>query len=113
VDPAAIDARACSYLREQARIAAQKPPPSGRYTKIVGQKADCTGRSVTRVYAVDPLGKRGRRELGAAVQSMSDKLWCSSAYFRLLIGRGWTFSLEFREAGEASVIAATTRQCPG
>jgi hypothetical protein len=111
MDPAALDARVCALFRRDEKRIAETKPQSGRRTKLIEQSVDCTGRSVKQVYEMDSFQKGDRRDFRVHLQSMSDKMWCSSALFRAMVGRGWTFRMEFKEVGDPSVIGATTRKC--
>lgn len=109
--PAALDARACALFRRDEKRIAETRPQSGSRTKLIEQSVDCVGRSVKQVYEMDSFRKGDRADFRAHLQSMSDKMWCSSPMFRAMVGRGWTFRMEFKEAGDPSVIGATTRKC--
>jgi hypothetical protein len=111
-DRAAFEAPACAILRREAGKAAQLEPQSGGM-KLVELSVDCDRRSVRHVFEMDRFGKDDRRDFHPHFQSLSDMMWCSSPYHRRLIGRGWTFRSELREAGDPDGIAVTTRECPG
>lgn len=113
LDRAALDADACRYFRRQEQLAARHKPEAGQSIRIVGQAVDCDARTVKRLFALEAAPQRDRRALGGRVQALSDRLWCSVPLFRKLMGRGWTFGAELRVPGDANVVAAITRKCPG
>lgn len=110
-EPVSLDARACALFRSDEKRIAETKPQSGRRTKLIEQSVDCTGRSVKQVYEMDSFKKGDKADFRAHLQSTSDRMWCSSPMFRALVGRGWTFRMEFKEVGDPSVIGATTRKC--
>lgn len=110
-NPADLDSDACGYFRRQEKLAAEREPEAGARVWITGQVVDCAARSVTRILAVKSIPRRERRELAAAVQSLSDRLWCSTLLFREVMKRGWTLGAELRAPGDPKPIAATTRKC--
>lgn len=111
-DPAALDAEACRFFRRQERFATERKPEAGARVRIVAQPVDCGSRSVRRILEVGSIPRRERRDLAAAIQSLSDKTWCSVPAFRRMMERGWTLGAELRAPGDPAVIAATTRKCP-
>lgn len=110
-DPGELDALACRFFRNEEKLALERKRDAGDPIHIVAQRVDCAARSVTRVLEVRSLRKSERREVGMALQSMTDKLWCSTVLFRELLKRGWTLGAEIRAPRNPTPISATTRKC--
>jgi hypothetical protein len=110
--PAELDAEACRFFQRQEQLAAVRKPGDRARVRTVGLGVDCRIRSVRRILQTDSIRRRERPRLAAAVQSLSDRYWCSTGVARRMMERGWTFGTELRAPGDPNAISATTRRCP-